>query len=454
MDNHKNKHLLSISQKLSILQKRLPIAACLVLLSACVGGGSTGSEDIKQEVPTVVVPEIKVNGKVTPNNGQEIASAAYRIATFMDKMMKTGFIVLTSKDNPIFEAAYKSRNTAINEEIQCGKSGAASMVGDIGTFTSPGNLTATYKQCVTSDGWYFNGVAEINILEIYSPKGRINEAKAVFNNITIRYPEEAEAFTVKGDIRAFYEIMTFNSEGEPVGGAKFKLESISNELTIDSLNTPANYYGAQLRTQYENRKTLVPAMRRGFFKATTGGMFSYNGDVYDVRDPNGIYIKGEKRSDQIFVHSDRSKNPQGFNPLLVSILDDDNATVDYYIQIPANQLGLNKGGDITPSIALNNPDTVTIFTGGVFPLPFPRVTTKDYTPFAISASLTHNNPPSHFVKPKIILGDIQIDHFFNFQAFTSGEYTATYSIKEAGSNVIVASKSFTVNVQGNDITPP
>lgn len=448
MDNHKNKHTLSI------ISKRLPVAASVLLLSACVGGGSSGSADIPQETPKAEIPVIDVTGKVKPETAQSVAAAAYRIATFMDKMMKSGFIVLTSKDNLTFEIAYKNRNTEINKEINCGKSGSARMVGDIGTFTSPGNLTATYKQCLTSDGWYLDGIAEIDILEIYSPKGRINEAKAVFNNVSLRYPETDETFIVKGDVRAFYEIMTFDSQGEPVGGPKFKLESISNELTIDSVNTTANYYGVQLRTQYENRETLVPAHRKGFFNTTAEGIFSYNSDIYDSRDPNGIYIKGQKRFDQIFIHSDRTKNPSGFNPLLVSILDNDDAIVDYYIQIPANELGLNKGDNITPSITLNNEDNVTIFTGAVFPFPFPAVKTEEYSPFAISATLTHNSPPNNFVEPKVLIGDIQIDHFFNFQVFTSGEYTATYSIKGADSSQVIASKSFTLTVNGIDITPP
>lgn len=165
MDNHKNKYTLSI------LSKRLPVAASVLLLSACVGGGSSGSADIPQETPKAEIPVIDVTGKVKPETAQSVAAAAYRIATFMDKMMKSGFIVLTSKDNLTFEIAYKNRNTEINKEINCGKSGSARMVGDIGTFTSPGNLTATYKQCLTSDGWYLDGIAEIDIWKSIRPKG-------------------------------------------------------------------------------------------------------------------------------------------------------------------------------------------------------------------------------------------------------------------------------------------
>lgn len=442
--------------KKSSISKKLIISTGMLLLSACVGGGSSGSSDIPNPKVTAELPIVDVTGKVTTSNAESIAAGAYRLATFMDKMMQTGFIVLTSSNNPTFENAFKNKNTAINQQVPCGTSGSATMSGNIGTFTSPGKLTVTYEDCLTEDDWYLDGIADINILEIYSPKGRINEAKAVFKNLTLRYPgmsgEIEEDFEVVGDIRAFYEIMTFDSQGEPIGEPREIRQAISNELSIESKSSNENYFGTQLRTQYENRQQLLPGQRKGFFNTSASGIYSYNGDLLDTQDKNAVFIKGASQFDQIYVYSDPIKKPLGFNPLLISILDDDDAMVDYYIRIPSNELGRERTGTNPLTVTLNNSDTETVGTGWINPFSFPNVIDKDYTPFSIEVSLTHDNQPAKFVDPDIIFGDIKIDHFFNFRVYITGNYTVTYTITEAGSSPI--NISFTLKAEGVDLISP
>jgi hypothetical protein len=419
--------------QLSLLRTSATLILMTTLLTACIGSGNGGdlnSDKQGDKDPRLEIPTIPITGHITRENGRLVAQSGRELAMFHDKMMRSGFIALGTRasDSDIFIQAYINNNRIVDRVFEC-DSGLIIIKGDAGTTENPGSLTLDYNDCATEDGWYIDGKIEVNLLAINANKDRLNALSAVINNLSVQYPEFEHDYALSGDLRIVYAETIIGEDGT-VEGATPILQAFSNDFIVKDRSVTRTITAKYMSILYfGNRAKLAALIRKGYFLINGDGYYGFNENYGDDLDPNSLFlVGGNGEFNRLSVRSDYTSDAQGENPLVIGIVIENDLQPEYFIRLPADQLGKTYDNINSPSIS--TPDDVYTKATKKKRIPTPAFYDLDYDPMSLTLSIEPPASAPLTPVPLITRGSFAQGRLFNVTAQNAGEYTATFTVSD------------------------